>query len=268
MCQTPHNPMDWRPARLLCPWDFPGKDTGLGCHFLFQGIFPTQGSNVGLLHCRQILYLYRLSHQGSPLRGLTWNVSFISNSCKREILVLSDIPLSWVSLLWITTLSNVIWNNLTCPKIQGGASGKEPTCQWRRPKRSDPALIPGSGRSPGGGHGNLLQYSYMKNPMDRRVWPATVHRVAKSRTQLKQLSTHTKYWSCFWFLSLRKWVGGNSLVAQWLALEFPLLRAWVPSLVRELGSHKFCSDKKKNKTETNKKWVGNLLSLKFKNQNS
>ena len=57
-------------------------------------------------------------------------------------------------------------------------------------------------------------------------------------------------------------------MAQWLALEFPLLRAWVPSLVRELGSHKFCSDKKKNKTETNKKWVGNLLSLKFKNQNS
>ena len=58
-------------------------------------------------------------------------------------------------------------------------------------------------------------------------------------------------------------------MAQWLGLEFPLLRAWVPSLVRELGSHKFCSvTKKKKKPETNKKWVGNLLSLKFKNQNS
>ena len=43
---------------------FPGKDTRVGCHFLLQGIFPTQGSNSGLLHCRQILY--RLSHKGSP----------------------------------------------------------------------------------------------------------------------------------------------------------------------------------------------------------
>ena len=40
--------------------------------------------------------------------------------------------------------------------------------------------IPGSGRSPGGGHGNPLQYSYLKNPMDRRVWWATVHGISKS----------------------------------------------------------------------------------------
>ena len=46
------------------PWDFPSKNTGVGCHFLFQGIFPIQGSNPGLLHCRQILYW--LSHQGGP----------------------------------------------------------------------------------------------------------------------------------------------------------------------------------------------------------
>ena len=45
-------------------WDFPGNSTGVGCHFLFQGIFPTQGLNPGLPHCRQTLY--RLSHQGSP----------------------------------------------------------------------------------------------------------------------------------------------------------------------------------------------------------
>ncbi|XP_055426747.1 uncharacterized protein LOC129645509 [Bubalus kerabau] len=41
--------------RLLCPWDSPGKNTGVGCHALLQRIFPTQGSNPGLLHCRQIL---------------------------------------------------------------------------------------------------------------------------------------------------------------------------------------------------------------------
>ena len=43
------------PARLLSPWDFPGKTIGVGCHLLLQGIFPTQGSNPGLLHCRQTL---------------------------------------------------------------------------------------------------------------------------------------------------------------------------------------------------------------------
>ena len=50
-------------ARLLCLQDFPGKSTGSGCHFLLQGIFPTQGLNLGLLHCRQTLY--HLSHQES-----------------------------------------------------------------------------------------------------------------------------------------------------------------------------------------------------------
>ena len=52
----------------------------------------------------------------------------------------------------------------------------------------DMGLIPGSGRSPGGGHGNPLQYSGLENPMDRRAWRATVHRVAKSQTQQKRLN--------------------------------------------------------------------------------
>ena len=46
----------------------------------------------------------------------------------------------------------------------------------------DPGSIPGSGRSPGGKHGNPLQYSGLENPMDRRDWRAIVHGVAKSRT--------------------------------------------------------------------------------------
>ena len=53
-------PHGLQPVRLLCPWGFPGKNTGVGCHFLLQGIFPFQESNPGLLHCRQILY--HLSH--------------------------------------------------------------------------------------------------------------------------------------------------------------------------------------------------------------
>ena len=53
------------PTRLLYPWGFPGKNSGVGCHLLLQGIFHTQGLNPGLPHCRQMLY--PLSHKGSPI---------------------------------------------------------------------------------------------------------------------------------------------------------------------------------------------------------
>ena len=46
-------PHGLEPARLIYPWDFSGKNTGVGCHFLPQGNFPTQGSNPGLLHSRE-----------------------------------------------------------------------------------------------------------------------------------------------------------------------------------------------------------------------
>ena len=52
--------------------------------------------------------------------------------------------------------------------------------------------IPGSGRSPGGGHGNTLQYFCLENPMARGAWWAIVHGAAKSQTRLKQLSTHAR----------------------------------------------------------------------------
>ena len=51
------------PARLLCPWNFPGKNTGVGCHFLLQGIFPTQRLNPHILHWQADSL--PLSHQGS-----------------------------------------------------------------------------------------------------------------------------------------------------------------------------------------------------------
>ena len=53
-----------RPHGLYSPWNSPGQDTRVGSRSLLQGIFPTQGSNPGLPHCRRILY--QLSHQGSP----------------------------------------------------------------------------------------------------------------------------------------------------------------------------------------------------------
>ena len=58
-----------QPTRLLCPWGYPGKNTGVGCHFLLQGIFPTQGSNpslLPLLNCRRILH-----HWKSQRRNIT-----------------------------------------------------------------------------------------------------------------------------------------------------------------------------------------------------
>ena len=64
LCFTLCNPMDYSPPGSFVHEFSLGKNTGVGCHALLQGIFPTQGSNPGLLHCRQILH--HLSHQGSP----------------------------------------------------------------------------------------------------------------------------------------------------------------------------------------------------------
>ena len=63
--------------------------------------------------------------------------------------------------------------------------GHFPMCKMR-----SSLMIPGSGRSRGGGHGNPLQYSCLENPMDRGAWRAAVYEVAKSRIQLKWLSKH------------------------------------------------------------------------------
>ena len=74
--------------------------------------------------------------------------------------------------------------------LPGWLIGKESTCSARVP--GDAGVIPGLGSSPGGGHGNPLQYSCLEYPMDRGACRARVHRVAKSRIQLKRFSTHTQ----------------------------------------------------------------------------
>ena len=65
----------------------------------------------------------------------------------------------------------------------GGSDSKESARNAR-----DAGSIPGSGRSPGGGHGNSLQYSCLENPMDRGAWRASVHRVAKNQDMTEQLT--------------------------------------------------------------------------------
>ena len=62
-CLTLCNPMNCSLLRLLRPWESASKSTGVSCQFLLQGIFPTEGSNLGRPHCMQILY--HLSYQGS-----------------------------------------------------------------------------------------------------------------------------------------------------------------------------------------------------------
>ena len=78
----------WDPM-YLHPQDFPGKNTGVGCHALLQGVFPTQGSNPGLPHCRQILY--QLSHREAQ-RKVTAEQLMLSNCGAGED---SWEPLGW-----------------------------------------------------------------------------------------------------------------------------------------------------------------------------
>ena len=92
-CPTPCDPMD------CSPWNSPGQNTDVGSLFLLQGIFPTQGSNPGLPHCRQILY--QLSHK-KKARILEWvaypfssrssrprNRTTVSGHCRRILYQLS-----------------------------------------------------------------------------------------------------------------------------------------------------------------------------------
>ena len=71
----------------------------------------------------------------------------------------------------------------------GGSDGKESTCNVR-----DLDLIPGLGKTPGGGHGNPLQYSCVENPVDRGAWWPTVHGVTKSRTRVTNTFTFHLIW--------------------------------------------------------------------------
>ena len=75
LCLTLCDPIDHSPPGSSVHGDSRGKNTGVGCHALLQGIFPPQGSNSGLLHCSRILY--HLSHQGSPYFHYIDNIHYI-----------------------------------------------------------------------------------------------------------------------------------------------------------------------------------------------
>ena len=70
----------------------------------------------------------------------------------------------------------------------------------------DVSSIPGPGRSPGGGQGDLPQYSCLENPMDRGAWQTMIHRVTKNQTRLKQLCTHicVYVYICYMYVCIYK----------------------------------------------------------------
>ena len=151
--------------RLLHPWDFPGKNTGVGCHFLLQGIFPTQGSNLVFLHYRRIpppteppylLNEYVTLGTESPLIRVK-NVKVVTTIMFTKHLTCG----CHVSKNFITSFIHHSRNRAS----PGGLEGKASACNVR-----DPGLIPESGRPPGEGNGTPLQYSCLENPLDGGAW--------------------------------------------------------------------------------------------------
>ena len=121
----------WTVAYLR-PWNFPGKSTGVGCLFLLQGIFPTQGLNPGLPHCRQTFY--RLSYLGSPLYIYTYIITYTYAHIHTYI------------------YTYIIYIYVCFPH---SSVGKESACS-----AGDASLIPRSGISTGKGLGYPLKYSW------------------------------------------------------------------------------------------------------------
>ena len=92
-------------ARLFCPWNSPDKTTRVGSHFLLWEMIPAQGSNLGLLHCRHILY--HLSHQGSPHYSITITFKCAGkpkNSCDSHCC-----NIHFISVIWNWTYLQHAW---------------------------------------------------------------------------------------------------------------------------------------------------------------
>ena len=102
------------------PWDSPGKNTGLGCHFFLQSIFPTQGSNLGLPLCRQALY--HLSHQGSS-QNSTWH---LVNS--KQMLAINTMGFQYSFKVQLYTMENIQTSHqlgsffLVSPSLRGSGN--------------------------------------------------------------------------------------------------------------------------------------------------
>ena len=134
----------------------------MGCYFLLQRIFPIQGSNLGLPHCSQMLY--HVSHQGSQLLQMERSCrALVKRTTGTELMGQKNVCRCGKDRVQLTQISET---KGTCCVLSERCS-----CQCRN--AGDPGLIPGSGRSPGEGTANPLQYSCRENPMDRGDWRVT-----------------------------------------------------------------------------------------------
>ena len=143
-----------QPTRPRCPWDSPGKNTGVGCHFLLQCIKVKSESEVSE-SCPTLSDPMDCSLPGSSVHGIF------------QARVLE-------------------WGAIVGPTLNMGQNGPHLLSKGNEDEYEYIYLgsIPGLGRSPGEGNGNPLQYSCLENPMDRRAWQATVHGVARARHDL------------------------------------------------------------------------------------
>jgi len=102
------------PAKLLCPWDSPGKNSGVGCHALLQGIFTTQGSNP------RLLYLLHWQASSLPLVPPGNHSSSFKNLHTTKVNLFENCPPELHSVSQEKTSTAIVW--VLCP----GAPGKEP----------------------------------------------------------------------------------------------------------------------------------------------
>ena len=148
-------PHRWQPTRLCRPWDSPGKNTGVGCHFLLQqrGLLP--------------LSLDRLLGGTTGWTFLAIQLWYFLEMPRCLIIHYTFGMLRGFLFFWVGdkkfNFINILLKKWTAVDFREG-------------------------------HGNPLQYSCLENPMDRGAWWATVHGVAKSWTWLKRLSMHTCSW--------------------------------------------------------------------------
>ena len=170
-----------QPTRLPSPWDSPGKNTGVGCHFLLQCMKVKSESKVAQ-SCLTLRDPMDCSPPGSSVHGifqarvLEWGAIAFS-----DLLFLGERKKNCLIIL----LSQHCWRRDRLPTpvflgFPGGSAVKESVCNV-----GDLGSIPGLGRSPGEGNSYQLQYSGLENSMD-----CIVHGMAKSQTQPSDFHFH------------------------------------------------------------------------------
>ena len=175
-------------ALMVCLGDCPGISNALSGDCLYSA-FKTHREGATGNSCLPFLSLLLPPFSSPNLSVLreTFHCLLFTLEIKNNLGVIFD---DGLDNLWVLFLFKKNYLFLTCTHcytylfiahqvFPGGSDGKESACSM-----GDPGLIHGSGRSPGEGNGNPLQYCCLENSMDRGGWWATVHGVAKSRTQL------------------------------------------------------------------------------------